>query len=362
MTTTTEEIAEINAEFVLAITSKATDILRDPRKEKPMLIEALTLARNQFLKEETQGNHEKRTYSWGALINDLKWHLVANENADQGSWSPISDWEQQQTPERVADTLLDAGRVIAQKARDQTICNGKTARMTENQLAEHLLMKATAKFLRQHGIEIKDKCRQNPSSPIDYRATLDGVEWAFELTQLRLKDPEGTHRKVGHPKDKRTLENQIEELEKPIPQQPSGSQALQQALNNAVEHGQKSSKKEELKGAKYCLVIHNKHFLYIPDWEKITWPNLKEFDAVMILHDEMVPPVKVWEVIPEKAFGKALTSGTAEDVEKLALIQQVTGPEPETVKAAWERLAELNITENDILEAVRRIRTTKETE
>ena len=147
-------------------------------------------------------------------------------------------------------------------------------------------------------------------------------------------------------------------MEDPIPQVPDGPRTLQHALDNAVEHGQKRSTKAELNGAKYCLVIHNKQFMYIPDWDEITWPDLRGFDAVMILHDEIIPPVQVWQVMPENAFGKTIRSGTIEDVEKLALIQQASGPDPETVKAAWSRLEELDITEEDILEAVRESRRT----
>lgn len=354
MTNMIEEAARVNAEFVLAITSRATEILREPRHQETPITEALQMARDQFLDKETKRNYSKRTYSWSDLINDLKWHLVTNENADPDSWSPIGDWERQQQPTKVADMLLDAGKTIAQMARERTFAAGRTALMTEEQFGEHLLMQATAGFLSQQGINLQVKEeREDPNSPIDYWGTLDGIPWAFELTQLRMKDRGGAHRKVGHPKENKPLEHQLNKLEEPIPQVPDGSRTLQQALNNAVEHGQKHSKKAELNGAKYCLVIHNKHFLYIPDWDEISWPDLSGFDAVMILHDEMIPPVQVWQVIPENAFGKTIRSGTVEDVERLALIQRTAEPDPETVKAAWQRLEELDITDEDILEAVR---------
>lgn len=354
MTNMVEEIAKVNAEFVLEIISRAAKILREPQQHRTPLIDALQMARDHFLEKETKRNHKKRTYSWSDLINDLKWHLVTNENADPDSWSPIGDWEREQQPTKVADTLLDAGKTIALTARERTIAADRITLMTEEQFGEHLLMQATANFLRQQDINLQVKEeREDPNSPIDYRGTLDGIPWAFELTQLRIKDPKGTNRKIGHPKDNKPLEHQLEELEEPIPQAPDGPRMLQQALNNAVEHGQKPSKKAELNGAKYCLVIHNKQFLYIPDWDEITWPDLSGFDAVMILHVEITPPVQVWQVIPENAFGKPTRSGTVEDIERLALIQRTTGPDPETVKAAWQRLEELDITDEEILEAVR---------
>ena len=358
MTNMIEETARVNAEFVLAITSRATEILRKPQEQGKALIDVLQMARDQFLDNETRRNHNKRTYFLGNLVNDLKSHLVANENADPDSWSIIEDWQRQQHPTKVADMLFDAGKAIAQTVLESTIAAGRTALMNEEQFGEHLLMQAAAEFLTEQGLNLKVYEERDPNAPIDYRATLDGVPWAFELTQLRSKDPEGTHRKIGHPKEKKPLEHQLKGLEDPIPKVADGPQTLQQALNKAVEHGQKHSKKAELHGAKYCLVIHNKQFLYIPEWEEITWPDLSGFDAVMILHDEMIPPVQVWQVIPESAFGKSVQSGTIEEVERLALIHQASVPAPETVKAAWQRLEELDITEEEILEAVRETRRT----
>ena len=358
MTNMIEETARVNAEFVLAITSRATEILRESQEQGKALIDVLQMARDQFLDNETRRNNRKRTYSWSDLVKDIKWHLVTNENADPDSWSTIGDWERQQQPTKVVDTVLDAGKAIAEMVRERTIAADRTALMDEQQLGEYLLMQATAGFLREQGVNLKVDEERDPNAPIDYRATLDGVPWAFELTQLRSKDPEGTHRKIGHPKEKKPLEHQLKGLEDPIPKVPDGPQTLQQALNKAVEHGQKHSEKAELQGAKYCLVIHNKQFMYIPDWEEITWPDLSCFDAVMILHDEMIPPVQVWQVIPESAFGKSVQSGTIEEVERLAVIHQASVPDPETVKAAWQRLEELDITEEEVLEAVRETRRT----
>ena len=215
-----EEAAKVNAEFVLVITSRATEILRETKEERTALIEALQMARDQFLDNETKRNHEKRTYSWGNLINDLKWHLVTNENADPGSWSTIGDWERQQHSMKVADTLLDAGKVIAETARERTIDAGRAASMTEQQFGEYLLMQAATAFLKEQGIDLHIIEERDPNAPIDYRGTLDGIPWAFELTQLRIKDPERAHRKIGHPNERKALEHQLQELEEPIPQGP----------------------------------------------------------------------------------------------------------------------------------------------
>ena len=38
------------------------------------------------------------------------------------------------------------------------------------------------------------------------------------------------------------------------------------------------------------------------DWEKITWPDFGEIDAVILFHDQLVPPGQVWQVIPPDAL------------------------------------------------------------
>ena len=132
---------------------------------------------------------------------------------------------------------------------------------------------------------------EDPNAPLDYRGTVDGTPWAFELTQLREDPKKGYHRKIGHPKDRRTLDQQFREFaETPMPRVPRGPEELQRNLNKAIGHGRKESKIKKLGGAKYCLVIHNQQFVNPEDWEKITWPDFGEVDAVIFFHDQLVPP------------------------------------------------------------------------
>ena len=62
--------------------------------------------------------------------------------------------------------------------------------MTEQQFGEYLLMQAAAGFLKEQGLSLHITDERDPNAPIDYRGTLDGTPWAFELTQLRIKDPQ----------------------------------------------------------------------------------------------------------------------------------------------------------------------------
>ena len=133
---------------------------------------------------------------------------------------------------------------------------------------------------------------------------------------------------------------------------------LQHALDNAVEHGQKRSKKAELNSAKYCLVIHNKQFLYIPDWDEITWPDLRGFDAVMILHDEIIPPVQVWQVITRERLRQNNQERDHRRRRKARSDSAGIRARPRNREGGLEPLEELDITEEDILEAVRETRRT----
>ena len=51
MTNMIEETAGVNAEFVLAITSRATEILREPQEQGKELIDILLMARDEFLNQ-----------------------------------------------------------------------------------------------------------------------------------------------------------------------------------------------------------------------------------------------------------------------------------------------------------------------
>ena len=359
MDSTVNEAESANAEFVTGIMSRAAEFLKAPLADRTPLVDVLQQARDEFLKNETKSQKKARTYYWGTLVNDLKWYLVNHEAADPDSFSPISDWGKSHDPTTVADTLLQATEVIEKTARERTITMGRVETMTEQELGEHLLMQAAAEFLKEQGLNIQmSREWEDLNAPLDYRGTVDGTPWAFELTKMREDPKKDYHRKVGHPKERNSLEEQLKELEKPLPPMSNGPVALQRNLNRAVEHGRMECKIKALDGSRYCLVIHNQQFLHVPDWQEITWPSLEGLDAVMLFHEEIVPPARVWQVMPPDAFGKTIKGGTVEDVEKLALLQQGRGPDPTVVRQAWQRLDELGITDEDILEAIEEARRT----
>ena len=351
-----EDSAKANIEFATSTTTRAAEIIRDARKERIPVIDALRKARDEFLLTESEQRKKARTYHFSNLVNDLKWYVIEHENGDPDSFTPISQWEEALRPQSLAEKLKTAGETIAQTVRERTITEGWLGTLDDKELAEHVLMQEAVRFLSQQGIQIEIKWeRGDPNSPIDYHGEVEGEAWAFELKQLR-DDPEGFHRKIGNPNEKKPISEQLEFLEKPLPQIPSGPESLRKNLTRLAQNAQKEAKKKAANGAKYCLVIHNRQFLHIPDWEGITWPNLGSFDAVMVLHDETVPPARVWQVIPPDAFGRTVKSGTLQDLEKLVLAQQGQGPDPAIVKGAWLQLRQRGITEQDILDALEDVR------
>ena len=117
-------------------------------------------------------------------------------------------------------------------AEERTIAAGRLGFMDEKELYEHFLMKATEEFLKTQALEVEmSREWEDPNAPLDYRGTVDGTPWAFELTRLREDPKKGYHRKIGHPKDRRTLDEQLREFaEVPMPRVPKGPEALQRNL------------------------------------------------------------------------------------------------------------------------------------
>ena len=322
--------AEYNAEFTMDVMLRAAELVGDPR-EIPEggnpFVEVLLKAWGQLQQRETARQRKLRTYEWRHLTDDLRSYILLNEGVNPDSLVPISEWAQAHGPVAMAGKLWEATPIIARMAEERTTAASRIGIMSRKELDEHFLMEGAAGFLRGQGLHVEmSREWEDPNAPLDYRGTVDRVSWAFELTQLREDPKRGCHRKIGHPKDRRTLEEQLKAFEEePMPKVPRGPEALRKNLNQAIGHGRKESKTKTLMGAKYCLVIHNQQFTNPEDWEKITIPELGEIDAAIFFHDQLVPPGQVWEVIPADCFGMTVESGTVEDLETIAFASYRSG-------------------------------------
>ena len=360
MVSAIEEAARTNAETAKQVILRSAEIMDIPeehQQERTPVVEAVRKAWMEFLDGESKTHREKRTYHRAQMINDIKWHVAVPRGADGSSLHPIHDWEQTLSPATVAETLKEAAEDIAEEVRQRTITAGRLGMMSDEQIAEHMLMRETKRFLGQQGLEVEIEERDDPGAPIDYRGTVNGTRWAFELTRLRddpkleveiedRDDPKkGFHRKLGHPKERKSLYEQLDDLQQPLPCIPDGPEALQGNLVKAVRHGQIPGKLKALDGAKYCLVIHNQQFTFAPDWTQLEWPDLEDFDAVMIFHDQMILPGRIWEVIKDDGFGRTLTGGTVDDLETAA-----------SDRETWARLNNTGTTEENVVEAIREVR------
>ena len=347
MASAIQDAARGDAETAKQVILRAAGILERPeehQQEIPAVTEAVRAAWEEFLDGESKTHRNKRTYHRAQMINDIKWHVAVPGGADTNSPNPIHDWEQTLPPAVVAEALKEAAQTIAEEVRQRTINAGRLGMMSDAQIAEHMLMRETKRFLGRQGLEVDIEELGDPGAPIDYWGTVSGTRWAFELTRLR-QDPEGFHRKLGHPKKRKSLEEQLDDLERPLPKVPDGPKALQKNLLKAVEHGRIPGKQMALNGAKFCLVIHNQQYTFAPDWTRLRWPNLDDFDAVMIFHEQMVPPAQIWEVVKDDGFGMTLTGGTVDDL--------ATGiPDRE----AWVRLNDRGPTREDVVGAIKEVR------
>ena len=355
-------LSSVNANFVVAIVNRAAQLMQDTWKttgDERNAFTALLQARDEFLAQEPSSQRKRRTYGWESLLNDLRNYIADHQPAYADSLAPINEWSNETDLATVAQTLRDAAEEISKEGERRDRTASKFEAMNEQQREEYILMWKTSRFLEENGLDVQIEWdREDPNGTIDYRGTVNGTRWAFELTRLR-EDPEGFHRKAGHPKEGKSLEEQLDDLQQPMPRIPDGPEALGRNLLRVIEHGRTPGKLEALDGAKYCLVIHNQQFTFAPDWREIEHPSLREFDAVLISHEESFPPCQGWEILKQEGLGKPLPSQNLEDMAGI-MESRAAGnnarQEQERVRSAWQHIAELDLTDRDILEAVEEAR------
>ena len=357
MATAKIDTPSINANFAATVINRAAEIFADaatdPGQER-YAIDALYQARDEFMVRETRKQRNSRTYGFPHLLRDLREYITSRYPKYADSFTPITEWSGETASTSVVDTLHEAALNVSIIVEERTRTASKFDTMSDKELREYDLMWKAAAFLTRHSLSVRVAWdRENPNDHIDYWATVDGIPWAFELTELRL-DPKNFHREVVHPNEGKSIDEQFEVLEMPFPQIPQDHYALQSALNAAVKHGSKEGKLKALNGAKYCLVLHNRQFLYVPSWEKVTVPDFSAFDAFLILHQESIPPAQAWEVL-RNGFGKPLRSQNVDDLDDIAAFRsynRARGSDPEMAKAALRRLDALELTEDDVRAAV----------
>ena len=350
--------ATANAHFASAIINKAADIVlqtaREPDGDHSAII-ALQQARDEFLAGKSSKQNPARTYAFPQLLNDLGQYIRARYPAYSEAFVPISEWSRATAPEAAAVALREAAGQISRLVTQRTIMASRFEMMSDKELSEYNLMRKAADFLTQQGLSVSiDWEREDSDGPIDYWGTVDGVPWAFELTQLRKDPKQGYFRKIGHPNSRKAFSEEFPSLAEPLPQIPQGADILQLALNKAVQHGMQQSKLAALHEARYCLVIQNWQFIWIPDWERIVPPDLTRFDAVLVLHQEtLLTGTEVWEVLQATGFKKPLTSRNVADLDDIVgFMRSGESAKAAAVWAAWEQMDELNLSDADLWDAI----------
>ena len=357
MTRISSDAPAVNANYAATVINRAAEIFAgvaaDPGQER-YVVDALYQARDEFMATETRKQRNRRTYGLPHLLRDLRQCITSRYPEYADSFSPITKWSGETAPAVVVETLREVALNVSMIVEERTRTASKFDTMSDKELREYDLMRKVVDLLTRHGLSFSVAWdRENPDAPLDYWTTVDGIPWAFELTEMRL-DPEEKPRKVGHPNERKSITEQVEALDVPLPQIPQDRHDLQRALNAAVEHGSKKSKLKALNGAKYCLVLHNRQFCYVPSWEEITRPDLSTFDAVLILHQESIPPAQVWEVL-RNGFGKPLPSQNVDDladITEFKMSSRTKHIDAAVARSTWRRIEDLELTEDDIRAAI----------
>ncbi len=353
----TNDSPSINANFAATVLNRAAELIDDVAARSALdgsVIGALQQARDEFLVAETRKQKSSRTYGLPWLQRDLGEYVKSRYPEHAASFIPISDWNDVTSPGVMARTLREAALPISRTVAERTRWAAKFDAMTEQESAEYELMRKAVIFLRQQGLTVRIAWdRENLNDSIDYRGTVDGVDWAFELTEL-CSDAKGSRLTIGHSRERESVPEQLAQLAAPLPQVSDGPDNLQKALNEAAEYGSKASKLKTLDGAKYCLLLHNRQFLYAPDWQKIVLSDFSVFDAVLVLHQEIYPLVQTWEIM-RNGFAKPLRSHNVNDLGDIIAFKssnRTHRSDPERVKSALRRLEALDLTEDDVLAAI----------
>ena len=312
-----ETAALANAKFVRTVLERSADIFAggQPEAECPTAYTALEQARDEFHAEEKK--HPKdRTYGFPHLSVDLGRFIRDRHPQYADEWGVINRWSRETEPETVVTMLRESAISLSDIVADRTRTATHFDQMGEKERGEYLVMRKAVAFLKEEGIDIEVQWeRKDPDAPIDYWGTIRGHDWAFEIVGLR-KDPEGYHRKLGNPKERKSLADQLQQLGQPMPRIPDDAETLQSVLTKAVAHGLQANKVAAVTEAcaKYCLVIHNWQFLYEPAWQEISYPDLSGYDAVLILHIDNIFSRQVWEVPHRAGLAGQLRSQTISDL------------------------------------------------
>ena len=360
MTEQTLNRARANSKFASQVINRAAELLEQPPapgEPEPSAINALYQARDEFRTRETREQRKLRTYGLPRLMPELRAYFRKHQGADPEGFGTITQWQERHGTAATARALREAALEIPGKVHQNTTAVARMESMTEKEMGEYVLMTQAARYLQEQGLQVVvGREWEQPDAPLDYRGTVNAVPWAFEPT--RMWEPPSTirQRKEGHPGERKNTMEQPEGLETPSSQTPHGPEVLQRTLDRTVEHGRKQCRMKNLDRAKYCLILHNLQFMRTRDWQTLTWPDLSDFDAVMILHDESIPPARVWQVMPPDAFGPTIATGAVADVERITTARLEQEPDLEKRRQLRQYLEELDISDEDLLQALREVR------
>ncbi len=350
--------ASANASFVREVIVRAAEIIAEDGRAGPDEYCDALLALQQARDEFRASKGDERGYTFPLLVQDLGRYIRGRYPEYAEHASPVTEWSMANGRRHVANALLDAANDIAESAERFAIEAEAFESMDDKERGEYLLMQKAAAFLQQNGVAIQvDWERGDADAPVDYWCTINGTRWAFELKRLS-KSVAGSHRKGGDTGERKAISERVERSALPLPQEPEIPSELQKSINKAIADAGRTGKPDVLNGANYCLVLHIEQFMHAPNWERVTYPDLSAFDAVLILHQDYLTSAKAWEVPKQAGLHTVLPSQNVADLAGISKSRMSARPkiDVEAIRAAWAHIESLNLTDEDYAQAIAQAR------
>ena len=191
----------------------------------------------------------------------------------------------------------------------------------DKEVIEQEAMKLVADRLTEAGLKVEIQWNRPDSNAFpDYKGSINGQPWAFEITQMMRPNPKGFKYirsldvlKVPSLDDlKNPSEDTLKNLEKSIlPQVPTNLETLQDVLQERIREKSAPQRTRKLdQDEKYCLILIDNQFFYDEDWlYTIANQDYSVFDTVVAVHShlpfgyesvcqEVEPPVTACPKIP----------------------------------------------------------------
>ena len=150
------------------------------------------------------------------------------------------------------------------------------------EVTEQGSMQLVADRLTEVGLKIEIQWnRPDVSAFPDYKGSVNGQPWAFEITQIMRPNPKG----FIYIHNSEDLEKLGESM---LPQVPTDLETLQEVLQERIREKSASKRTNKLdQNEKYCLILIDNQFFYDENWlHTLATQDYSAFDAVVTIQSQ----------------------------------------------------------------------------